>query len=159
MTGVKQPKTLGLAFLITLVIAVYGSVLAIDGMKEWYPYLVKPVDIPMWLFGFVQLVYYGICITILYRLFSYIEDTKERKISLFLFLFMMIFAESWNYFFLGLKNVSLGFWLMLVFSLIAIVVYLNLRKTDKVSSYVFLPYLVWLLADISWIFKLWQANT
>ena len=159
MAGIKQPKTLGLAFLITLVIAMYGSLLAIDGMKEWYPYLVKPVDIPMWLFGFVQLVYYGICITILYRLFSYIEDTKERKISLSLFLFMMIFAESWNYFFLGLKNVSLGFWLMLVFSLIAIVVYLNLRKTDKVSSYVFLPYLVWLLADISWIFKLWQANT
>ena len=71
---------------------------------------------------------------------------------------MMIFAESWNYFFLGLKNVSLGFWLMLVFSLVAIVVYLNLRRTDKVSSYVFLPYLVWLLADISWIFRVWQAN-
>ena len=136
----------------------YGSVLAIDGMKEWYPSLVKPVDIPMWLFGFVQLVYYGICITILYRLFSYIEDTRKRKISLSLFLFMMIFAESWNYFFLGLKNVSVGFWLVLVFSLITIVVYLNLRKTDKVSSYVFLPYLVWLLVDISWIFGLWQAN-
>ena len=159
MTVLKQPKTLGLAFLITLVIVLYGSVLAIDGMKEWYPSLDKPVNIPMWLFGFVQLVYYGICITILYRLFSYIEDTKERKISLSLFLFMMIFAESWNYFFLGLKNVSLGFWLMLVFSLLAIVVYLNLRKTDKISSYVFLPYLVWLLVDISWIFELWQANT
>jgi len=159
MTVLKQPKTLGLAFLITLVIVLYGSVLAIDGMKEWYPSLDKPVNIPIWLFGFVQLVYYGICITILYRLFSYIEDTKERKISLSLFLFMMIFAESWNYFFLGLKNVSLGFWLMLVFSLLAIVVYLNLRKTDKISSYVFLPYLVWLLVDISWIFELWQANT
>ena len=79
MTVVRQPKTLGLAFLITLVIAVHGSVLAIDGMKDWYSSLVKPVDISMWLFGFVQLVYYGICITILYRLFSYIARYEEEK--------------------------------------------------------------------------------
>lgn len=159
MAVVKQPKILGWSILITLIIAVYGSLLAIDGMKEWYPSLVKPVDIPMWLFGIVQPVYYGICITILYRLFAYVEDTKKKQTSVFIILFMMIFAESWNYFFLGLRSVSLGFWLMLVFFLIAIVVFINLRKTDKISSYIFLPYLLWLLIDISWIYELWKANS
>lgn len=149
MTFVKQPKTLGYAFLITLVIAIYGSLLAIDGMKDWYPSLVKPVDIPMWLFAIVQPVYYGICMAIMYRLLIYVEDKKKRNFSLSLLIFMMLFAESWNYFFLGLKSVSLGFWLMLVFSIIAVIVFFNLRKTDKISSNIFLPYLVWLLADIS----------
>lgn len=144
--------------MITLVVAVYGALLAIDGMKEWYPSLTKPVDIPLWLFSIVQPIYYVICVTVLYRLISYVEDFKVKRNSVTLFMFMMLFAESWNYFFLGLKSVSLGFWLMLVFSFIAMLVFFNLRKVDRLSSKIFTPYLIWLLVDITWIYGVWEAN-
>jgi len=155
---VKQPNILGLAFLFTFVMAVYGGLLSLDGMKEWYPSLTKPFDIPIWLFGVVQLVYYCICITIIYRLYSRLEKSRIRSISISLFAFMMVFAESWNYFFLGQKSISLGFWLILVFYLIVLAVYFILRKVDRLSSLILAPYLIWLLVDIIWLFKLWQVN-
>ena len=159
MKFVKQPKHLGKAFLITIVLAIYGGLLSIEGMSEWYPSLIKPIDIPIWLFGIVQPAYYLICVTILYRLYTRVEKSRvRRRTSMSLFVFMMFFAESWNFFFLGLKSVSLGFWLLLIFCLVVISVFLNLRRVDKNSSLILLPYLIWLVADIMWIFEIWQAN-
>jgi len=155
---INYPKKLALSFIITFVIAIYGSLLALDGMKEWYPLLNKPVDIPMWLFAIVQPLYYAICITILYRLFAYISEQRTRRISLGLILFMMIFAESWNYLFLGLRSVALGFWSMLLFAGVAVLLFVQLRKVDPLSAKIFAPYLVWLLVDIAWMYGLWSAN-
>lgn len=155
----NKPKNLGIAFIVTLIIAIYGSLLAIDGMKEWYPSLIKPIDIPMWLFATVQPIYYVICITIMYRLLSYVADRRSRLVSLSLLVFMMLCAESWNYFFLGLHSVSLGFWLMLLFCGVVLLVYFNLRKTDNISAKVLLPYLLWLIVDISWIYEIWDKNS
>lgn len=159
MLSVNYPRNLAASFLVALVIAVYGSLLAIDGMAEWYPSLVKPIDIPMWLFAIIQPLYYAICISVVYRLVSYIDHPKTRRLSLFLVIFMMLFAETWNYLFLGLRNVSLGFWAMLAFSGVAIAVFINLRRVDPVSSRIFLPYLIWLLADISWMYGIWVENS
>lgn len=156
---IKYPKKLVVSFVITFVIAVYGSLLAIDGMKEWYPSLVKPIDIPMWLFAIVQPLYYAICITIMYRLMTYVDVVKTKKLSLILLVFMMLFAETWNYFFLGLRDVSLGFWTMVAFSGVAIVVYVNLRRVDFISSKIFIPYLVWLLVDNAWMYGIWVSNS
>ncbi len=159
MGPITHPKSLGVAFGITFFLAVYGSVLALDGMKEWYPSLVQPITIPLWKFAVVQLVYYGICITILYRLFAYRGEKRTRTRAVSLFVFMMLIAESWNYVFLGRQDLFLGFWGMVLFVVIALAVYIYLRTIDTVSSYVFLPYLLWLFADIAWIFAIWQANT
>ena len=156
---IKCPKNFAASFLVTFVIAVYGSLLAIDGMKEWYPSLVKPIDIPMWLFAIVQPLYYAICITIMYRLMTYVDVVKTKKLSLILLVFMMLFAETWNYFFLGLRDVSLGFWTMVAFSGVAIVVYVNLRRVDFISSKIFIPYLVWLLVDNAWMYGIWVSNS
>ena len=142
MNFTTKHKYFLIAFLITLVNAIFGSLLAIDGMEEWYPALIKPLDIPLWFFAIVQPLYYCICIFILYRLFSYVEESRKRIFSLSIYIFMMVYAESWNYFFLGLRNVSLGFWSMLGFGTLAFTVYLVLRKTEKISSHVFIPYLI-----------------
>ncbi len=155
----NHPKNFGISLLITLLLAIYGGILGIGGMEEWYPSLIKPIDIPMWLFGIVQPLYYIICIAILYRLFSYVENIKNKKRSLFIFIFMMFFAESWNYTFLGLESVTLGFWILVVFSIIVVIAYINLQKTDKVSSFILLPYILWLTVDLAWAYGLWQANS
>lgn len=158
MKIIKQPKLFGFTLLITIFLAVYGGILSIDGMREWYPSLVKPFNIPIWLFSAIQLIYYLICIAILYRLFSNLEQSRLKQASILLFIFMMFFAESWNYFFLGLKSVSLGFWLLLAFCLIAFINYINLRKVDKTSSIILAPYLVWLVFDIVWLYRIYQVN-
>ena len=145
--------------IVTIFMAIFGSLLGIHGMSEWYPSLIKPLDIPLWLFSIVQAFYYIICVSIIYRLLTFVVDNASQKFSLSLFTGMMFLAELWNYFFLGLKSVSLGFFSILIFSLIAVLVYFNLKHTDRLSSIILTPYLLWLIIDIFWLFRLWQANS
>lgn len=158
MTALKHPRKLAIAIGITVVLAVYGGLLGIGGMQDWYPSLARPVDIPMWLFGVVQPVYYLICIAILYRLMCNVAGNPATKRSVGLLLGMMFVAESWNYLFLGLRSVSFGFWSLLGFAALAVVVYLDMRRTDRLSSHLFLPYLFWLPVDLVWMYGIWQAN-
>ena len=152
-------KNFFVAMIVTILMAVFGGLLGFQGMSEWYPSLIKPLDIPLWLFSIVQAFYYIICVGIIFRLLTFVTDKASQKFSLSLFTGMMLLAELWNYFFLGLKSVSLGFFSILVFSLIAVLVYFNLKHTDRLSSIILTPYLLWLIIDIFWLFRLWQANS
>jgi len=159
MNSIKYKKNALLAFLITLTNAISGGVLGIDGFEEWYPSLIKPISIPFWLFALVQPIYYLICIVILYRLFSYIDDRATKMVSTSLFIGMMIFAELWNYFFLGLHSVFLGFWLLIAFTIIVWMNYLILWRIDRFSFYSFTPYVLWLFVDLTWLYSLRAANS
>lgn len=71
----------------------------------------------------------------------------------------MFMAETWNYFFFGMRNLLLSFMGMVVLGGTGMVFYLLLRKTEKWSSRIFAPYLLWLVfVDIPWIAGIWLTN-
>ena len=148
-----------ISFLITLTIAIIGVLLAGDAMETWYPSLETPwLNIPIWVFIPVQILYYVICAIIIYRILKYVMPNRQRNISLALLLTMMISAELWNFLFLGLRSTFAGWVGMILFTMMAIVVYAYLRRAERNSSRIMIPYLVWLVLDNIWIFELWLAN-
>ena len=159
MKKIKSPRNISISLIITFILAIIGTFLGLEGMEEWYPSLIKPLDVPLWLFAIVQPLYYIICIVIMYRLLTYKENKREKFTSLFLLLFMMIYAEVWNYFFLGLKSVSTGFWTLLIFAGIVLLLFQNLYKSDNKSARLLIPYLIWLIVDCVWMYSLWEANS
>jgi benzodiazapine receptor len=155
----KIIKIAAISFLITLTIAIAGVLLAGNGMESWYSTLKMPwLNIPIWIFIPVQILYYLICGIIIYRILIYVAPGKQRNTSLAIFLTMMIYAEIWNFLFLGLESTLAGFVGIVIFSMVAIIVYLHLRRNERFSSKIFTPYLVWLLVDNIWIFELWRIN-
>ncbi len=128
-------------------------------METWYPTLEKPwLDVPFWVFITVQIGYYLICGVILYRILKLFSPGRRRNASLTLLLTMMVCAEIWNYLFLGLKSTTGGWIGMMLFTLIVIATYAHLRKADRYSSNLLIPYLSWLVIDNVWIFELWRVN-
>ena len=148
-----------ISFLIILTIATIGVLLAGDAMETWYPTLEMPwLNIPVWAFIPVQILYYLICGIIIYRILKYVTPNRQRNISLALLLTMMISAELWNFPFLGLRSTFAGWVGMILFTMMAIGVYVHLRRAERYSAHIMIPYLVWLVVDNIWIFELWRVN-
>ena len=144
---------------IVILIPILGAILAGEGLNGWYKTLNMPfLNIPFWLFITVQIIYYIICVIILSRILFFIKGKKSLTHILTIFFVFMMTAELWNFFFIGLKSTINGFIGMIVFTVIAIILFINLRAKDKVSSYILLPYLLWLIFDNVWIFDLWRIN-
>lgn len=154
-----SPLLLAISFVC--VIAVLGAMPALDadGFNSWYLNLHKPVDPPMWLFGFAQLAYYVICIFLLYRLFTASNPSPLNKKLRVLLVATMIYAEAWNYIFFGSENVLIGLWTILPFVLMSVLVFYSLRKVDRLGARAFGIYLAWLLLiDMPWMLGLVIAN-
>ena len=148
-----------ISLLITLTIAIIGVLLAGDTMQIWYPTLEMPwLNIPLWVFIPIQILYYLICGIIIYRILKHVTPSRQQNISLALLLTMMICAELWNYLFLGLRSTFAGMVGMILFTIITIMVYIHLRRAERYSSRIMIPYLVWLAVDNIWIFELWRVN-
>lgn len=149
--------TLVLAVILPILFAVVGGLLAGNAVKDWYPILKKPaysISIPV--FMVVGFIYYIICGFILYRLLT--QTGSERTLSLVLLLGMMAFNEIWNYLFFGLKSPLIGFISLVIYTGVAVALYFSLRVADVTASYALIPYLLWLLYDIAWIYGIWRMN-
>ena len=156
----KDNKLTLISLIIISSIAIIGSLLTGNAMNTWYSTLKMPwINIPIWLFDMVRSVYYFMCWVILYRILKYTEPKKNQYISLTILLLMMANGEFWSFPFPGLKSTFVGFIGMIILSIVAIILYFNLRRNEKFSSNILLTYIIWLIFfDSIWIFELWRIN-
>ena len=142
-----------------LVIAILGNIFIGDALTSWYLSLTKPwFLVPLWFFIVIGIIYYIMGGTLLYRAQIYINDTKSKSNSILLIYTMLVANEIWNYIFFGLRNLFLGFIGLIAFFLIAVILSYTLRKNDKISFYIILPYLFWLIYDLIWTYALFIIN-
>src|SRR5579863_5559990 len=93
----------------TLVIAVFGSLLAGNNVP-WLVKLQQPrIHIPFWAFVAVAAIVYIFDVIIAYRLLTVVSDQTGRIIALTALVVVMLYNELYNYIFLGWRNTFAGF--------------------------------------------------
>lgn len=147
------------AFVVCLLAVIAEGLLAGSNVREHFRRIkLPPKSPPMWLWIVIGLAYYGICFTILVRLFAR-AGGADRRIAISL-LFLLLGANAfWNYLFFRAKN----FFACLVFSLgygvLAVALLLLLAEVDRPSAFVLLPYVVYLVYAGRLQHSIWRLNS
>tara|TARA_R110000787_G_scaffold166642_6_gene279662 strand:- start:1161 stop:1625 length:465 start_codon:yes stop_codon:yes gene_type:complete len=120
----------------------FGSWLMNNGpMTNWYLSLTKASWTPPgWVFGAAWTTIM-ICFSI-YLMYLFTKKYTDKKLSLFII--QVIFNVSWNYIFFNQHQVLLA--LIVITLLTALIFYLffTYLKEQKKTSYLLLPYMIWL---------------
>jgi benzodiazapine receptor len=147
------------AIALPVLFAAFGTALVGGSGLDWYTELDKPrFLVPLRVFYLVGFFYYALAAVVLYRVLVRIDDPRGRALSFGLTVGVLLLNELWNYGFFGLRSTLAGFLGIAVFlaSLTALV--LALRRYERLSAWLLVPYYLWVLYDLAWTYELWRLN-
>ena len=158
MRGLRKWPLLA-AVALPVLFAVFGTVLVGGSGLDWYEGLAKPwFLVPLRAFYLVGSLYYVLTAVVLYRVLARIEDPRGRILSFGLTLGVMLLNELWNYAFFGLRSTLAGFLGILVFLALLTALVAALRRYERFSAGLLVPYYAWVLYDVAWTYQLWRLN-
>ncbi len=158
MRGLKMGPLLA-AVALPVVVAVFGTVLVGRSGLEWYEELKKPgFLVPLGIFYLVGALYSVLFAVVLYRVLSCVGDPRGMALSLGLALGVMLLNELWNYAFFGLRSTLAGFLGIVVFLALLTALMAALRRYERFSAVLLVPYYLWVLYDLAWTYELWRLN-
>jgi tryptophan-rich sensory protein len=102
-------------------------------------------------------VFYLICFTVLYRLFS-LPASGLRDAALALLVGMMLMNALWNYVFFRVRDLFLSFVAGLPYGLMAVGLFALTLKLDRLAALSLLPYILYLGYAGAWGYGLWRLN-
>lgn len=102
-------------------------------------------------------VFYLICFTVLYRLFS-LPASGLRDAALALLVGMMLMNALWNYVFFRVRDLFLSFVACLPYGLMAVALLALTLKLDRLATLALLPYILYLGYAGVWGYGLWRLN-
>ncbi len=129
--------------LVTVLVAVLGSMASTSGMPWYMESVIKPeLTPPNWLFPIAWTLIYAL--TTLSALLVYKASNKTNRIVLMaLFAGNAVLNVLWSYLFFGMQLISIAFVEMLFLELNILLIFLGAWKFSKTASLLLLPYLVW----------------
>jgi tryptophan-rich sensory protein len=148
---------------IALAICAAGAALegltAGTGVRQRFAELRLPrYSPPLALWVAVGILYYAVCFIVAYRLLRGSLD-PVRSFPLALLLALMLANALWNYLFFRCKTLAASATAFLPYGLLALVLFISLLGVDRVASWAFLLYLIYLPYAAWWLFALRRANT
>jgi translocator protein len=153
----KGPLVTATAMPVLFVI--FGTALVGGSGLDWYAELAKPwLLVPLWAFYLVGILYYVLVAVVLYRVLVRVDDPGGKAVCFALTLSVLLLNELWNYGFFGLRSTLAGFVGIAVFLVPLTVLIVVLRKYERFSAGLLVPYYVWVLYDLAWTYALWRLN-
>ena len=70
----------------------------------------------------------------------------------------MLLNELWNFGFFGLRSTLVAFLGILVFLALLTALVAALRRYERFSAMLLVPYYAWVLYDAVWTYELWRLN-
>ena len=133
-----------LSIIFCLIIGFISSMFQTESMISWYPTLEKSVLTPP---GFVfpivwTLLYICIGFSLAYIL---LQEPEKKFVLVFLWSSQILFNFLWSILFFYMKSPLLGFIDIILLDIVVILFFICSFKSSKVSSLLFIPYLVWLV--------------
>lgn len=114
-----------------------GSLFTFSAINDWYQFLAKPsFSPPNWLFGPVWIALY-----LMMGIAWYLAWKRGAPAKLFLI--HLVFNCLWSIIFFGLKSPGLAFMEILVLWGLIVVVMVQFYHFNKLSTWLLLPYLLW----------------
>ena len=145
-------------FLFCLVFIIIEAFTASKKGMEWFATLKQPrFALPFQVWYLIGGVYYLICGTIAYRLFLN-KDSSHFKLTLLLLILMMLGNALPNFFLLKQKSLRKFYLSGIPFAITLAALYFQLLRVDVFSSWVLLPYFIWLIYDFYYFHNLMKLN-
>lgn len=145
------------SLLIPQLAGIIGSFFTISAISTWYKFLNKPsFSPPNWLFGPVWLTLYFLMGIALYL--NWIKKTKSAKFNVNLFFIHLFFNAIWSPIFFGAKNLLLALIVIIIILFLIILMIVKFWKVNKISSYLLIPYLLWVSFATVLNYFIWRLN-
>jgi tryptophan-rich sensory protein len=131
---------------LPLIIIYFLSYLAFSKGMNTYQSLIKPPLTPHHLFFIIvwSLIYLLIGLATLLYL-NHVETILDRQKGYFIYLFNLLINVLWSFFFFYWNLHLLGLIWILFLYLVTFINYFYYHKRDKISGYLYLPYLIFLV--------------
>lgn len=154
---IKSWPKLIVSLLLAQSAGLIGSLFTFSAIANWYSFLNKPsFSPPNWLFGPVWTLLYFLIGISFYRIWTL--NNKKSKWLVKFFLLHLVLNTLWSIIFFGLKNPGLAFFEIVVLWSTIVYMIIKLIKIDKLSTYLLVPYLLWVSFATLLNFSIWKLN-
>lgn len=134
-----------LIVVICLVVGYFSGIVTRSAITTWYPTLIKPsFNPPNWVFAPVWTLLYimiGVAAGLVWNRIDLEKETVKKALQFFAI--QLALNALWSYLFFGLKNPMLAGLEIIILWLMIYETYLQFSKINKISGYLFIPYLLW----------------
>jgi len=152
-------KRLIISLALPQLAGIVGSLFTTSAIPTWYAGLEKPsFSPPNWLFGPVWIILYILMGSSVYLVWQKIEENKKVRGALWLFWIHLVFNATWSIIFFGLRNPGLAFLNIITIWLLIIVLIIKFWKFSYWSSYLLIPYLLWVSFASGLNYFIWRLN-
>jgi translocator protein len=128
-----------------LVVGYFSGIVTRSSVTTWYPTLIKPsFNPPNWVFAPVWSTLYiimGIAAGLVWNRIDFEKETVKKALQFFAI--QLALNALWSYLFFGLKNPMLAGLEIIILWLMIYETYIQFTKINKISGYLFIPYLLW----------------
>ncbi len=129
-----------LSIILCLAAGFIGSIFTITSIESWYSTLNKPFfNPPNWLFGPVWTILYILIGISLYIALTKGADLRAKSI----FAMQLALNTLWSILFFGLRNPLIAFIDIVLLWIAILLTIISFRKFSKTSSYILIPYILW----------------
>jgi translocator protein len=152
-------KRLAISLILPQLAGFIGSFFTVSAIPNWYATLQKPsFSPPNWLFGPMWILLYCLMGVSVYLVWQKIEEDKKAKKAVWLFWIHLVFNAIWSIVFFGLQNPSLAFANLFIIWILIIALMIIFWKINKNSTYLLIPYLLWVSFAGILNFFIWRLN-
>ena len=130
-----------LFFIITFSSSFIGGIATISFKEPWYSTLIKPsFNPPYWVFGPVWSTLY-LMMTI--SIWLYWHSKNKDMNTVYIYFIHLVFNSSWSIVFFVYHNIVLALVVLVILISLIIILIIRFRRVKKMSSYLMVPYLLW----------------
>jgi len=147
----------GLIILINLLGSI-GAIFTSTGQGTWFEKLKKPsFNPPNWLFGPAWALLFTLMGIALYFVITS-QNSQVKTLALTFFIIQMILNILWSFLFFKSQNPLGAFIEIIILIIMIITTIFFFYKTNKISGYLLIPYLLWTSFASILNYNLWKLN-
>jgi len=149
-------KKFTLSLVLPQLAGIIGAFFTTSAIPIWYANLIKPsFTPPSWLFGPVWVMLYFLMGISIYLIWN--EAPQNKKI-IQLFWVQLVINMIWTPLFFGLRNPLLGLITIILLWILIVILIIKFWKINKTSSYLLIPYLIWVSYASALNFAIFYLN-
>ena len=145
---------------VSQIVGIVSGLVTMQGIREWYPTLVKPpFTPPSWVFGPVWTLLYimmGVAAFLVWRKGLHVSGVKT---ALYLFLIQLVLNGVWSLLFFGLRAPGIAFAEIIVLWCAIAATMVAFFEQSKWAGGLLIPYWLWVSFASVLNFWLWRLNT
>ena len=138
---------------------IFGSIFTTKSVGGWYSTINKPsFNPPGWIFGPVWILLYLLMGISVFIIWSKFNDHNLFKSAIVIFSIQLLLNVFWSFLFFGQKSPLLAF-IEIIFLWIAILITIIVfYKLNHLSSYLLIPYILWVSFAAFLNYSIWRLN-